>query len=430
MEGQDLNPTPTPVQPEPQPAAPAPTGDFSKSMETALADNSDMPDDPVSGITEKKSNKKLVIIIVAVVIVLVGIISLVLALSNNGDDERKQPVVVDDGGDDGPKELTDTEKAQNKLRESDIERFVGAVKTYEAANSGNSPFGTKFDAKKIGDFVKNYIDDGVDLASVKSGSSLECQEGESCKTIKDPDGKALYGWTVDVAEEGEVNVAINYSNEKVDYIVHVYAHAICGDKEGAYIAGSDDNQVALFYIENGGKIVCGDSVSGVINPGEEKNVNKKNVARRNVLRENDMARVLRAVESYQSDNGGKTPFGNIDDSDNAVIETNYTSFVKKYIDSDVLVSTNTGTSCNMDEGCPHFRDPDGTLYNIKAYAPIEAEGAFQKVRKMNYTIHVVVKSSCESRNSTEIKEAAKSDKISVIYRLDGNDTFYCIDNSK
>jgi hypothetical protein len=438
MEGQGFNPIPNPgqpvpqpqPQPQPQPAPMAPAGGYAQSMDTALADNSDMPDDPVSGVTEPKKKKGLIIgIIVAVVIVVVAIV-LVVVLSNSGDDgKRNTPIVVDDD-DDKPKELTNTEKAQNKLRESDIERFVEAVKTYESANGGVSPFGTKFDGEKIGEFVKKYIDDKIDVSSVKSGVSLKCQSGESCKTIKDPDGKALYGWTVDLAEEAQDNAKIAYSNEKVDYIVHVYAHAICGDKEGTYISGSDDNQVALFYIEQGGKIVCGDSVSGLSNPGTETNVNKKSITRRNVLRENDMSRFLKAVAAYQVDNANKTPFGEIADNGDETIETNYSTFVRKYIDSDVLVSTNTGTSCSTDEGCPRFRDPDGTLYNIKTYKPYDYETVFQKVRGMNHTIYVFVKASCSERYTTTVKTAKKSNEIAVIYRLDGGNKFYCIDNSK
>lgn len=430
MEGQGFNPAPTPAQPEPQPAA-APFGNVAQPNPAEPQAGEVAPAEvPAGDASAKKPKKALIIGIIVAVVVLIGIVVAVVALSNPGDSGKKEPVVVDDGGDDKPKELTKKEKAQNKLRESDIERFLGAVNTYEAANGGVSPFGTEFDAKKIGEFVKNFIDDGIDLASVKSGEPLKCTEGNECKTIEDPDGKSLYGWTVDLAPEAVTDVKIPYSNEKVDYIVHVYAHAICGTKEGTLISGSNDNQVAMFYVEQGGKIVCGDSVSGLSNPGDETNATARSITRRNVLRENDMARMLKSIAEYQADNGGKTPFGEIVEASSNDLATNYTAFVKRYVDSDVLVSTNTGTSCSNDDSCPKFRDPDGTLYNIKVYKPYDMESVINKVRTMNYTIHIVVKGACTAPYSTVVKEAKESTNIAILYRLDGGNKFYCIDNSK
>jgi hypothetical protein len=420
MEGQGNNLTPNPI-PNQEPVQTVPTGDTGTMAETPA---NTLP------VSEKPKKSKVILAAVICGVVILGlVISFIIAFMSGGDDGGKKDQTVVDNGDDGPKELSKTAKAQNKLRESDIERFLDATKEYAKDNGGASPFGTKFNAEKIGEFVKKYLEENVDTASIKSGASMKCKDGEACKTIKDPDNKAFYGWTVDLAVEAQTNAKISYSNEKVDHIVHVYAHAICGDKEGTYISGSDDNQVAMYYIEEGGKIVCGDNISGLSNPGDEQNVNKENVARRNVLRENFMASFLKHVEDYQTNNNGKTPFGEMSDDWGANnLETNYSGFVKKYIDSDVLVATSTATSCGTDEGCPRFRDPDGSLYNIKVFGPYDSEKAFARVNGLNYVIYVFVKSECTARYSIEVKPAENDMKLAVIYRLDGGNKFYCIDN--
>ena len=89
-------------------------------------------------------------------------------------------------------------------------------------------------------------------------------------------------------------------------------------------------------------------------------------SQRNTQREDDISRFLTAANDYQTNNNGKTPFGN---GGNANVNAN---FVKRYIDSTCTsYDSNNGYTCG--DGSNEFRDPDGNQYNMKWVSEITGQ---------------------------------------------------------
>ena len=76
-------------------------------------------------------------------------------------------------------------------------------------------------------------------------------------------------------------------------------------------------------------------------------------SQRNTQREDDLARVLTAANSYQTNNNGKTPWSN---------NTTDKNFVKRYIDNTCTPTSSSKYTCS--ESSNQFRDPDGTIYGM------------------------------------------------------------------
>ena len=80
---------------------------------------------------------------------------------------------------------------------------------------------------------------------------------------------------------------------------------------------------------------------------------------RNTQREDDMARVISAINDYQTNNNGKTPFNNLSAGS---LET----FVKRYIDKTCENNGTTATNTTNFKSCGgQFLDPDGQPYQIE-----------------------------------------------------------------
>ncbi len=85
-------------------------------------------------------------------------------------------------------------------------------------------------------------------------------------------------------------------------------------------------------------------------------------SQRNTQREDDLARVLTAVNDFQTNNNGKTPFNGLD----------MVAFVKRYLDKDCSKDSTDNYSVTAAAGAKtefstcgkQFSDPDGTAYNI------------------------------------------------------------------
>jgi prepilin-type N-terminal cleavage/methylation domain-containing protein len=141
---------------------------------------------------------------------------------------------------------------RNTQREDDIARFLTAVNDYQTNNSGKTPFGTSSAlASDYSQFVKRYIDEKVTLA--KSGQATTCDG--TCPQFTDPDG-TMYQFKAIKRDEVANTVA---KKTAVDHIVYVAVNAGCGDTEGTAVAGTGDRQIAMYYVEEGGAIVCNDN---------------------------------------------------------------------------------------------------------------------------------------------------------------------------
>lgn len=82
-------------------------------------------------------------------------------------------------------------------------------------------------------------------------------------------------------------------------------------------------------------------------------------SQRNTQREDDMARILTAVNDYQTNNNGKTPFNNLSGG-------SLDTFIKRYIDQSCTVPNNAVSGQSAVTNCgSEFTDPDGQTYQIK-----------------------------------------------------------------
>ncbi len=148
---------------------------------------------------------------------------------------------------------------RNTQREDDVARFLTAVNDYQTNNSGKTPFedGTSTTEATLTRFVKRYIDEKV--TKVEPAKVASCTNG--CAQFTDPDGTP-YGFKVDKviastdAATGNTDIL---NSTTVDHLVHVYVNAGCGATEGTWDKGTGNRQIAMYYIEEGGAIVCNDN---------------------------------------------------------------------------------------------------------------------------------------------------------------------------
>ena len=83
---------------------------------------------------------------------------------------------------------------------------------------------------------------------------------------------------------------------------------------------------------------------------------------RNTQREDDLARVLTAVNDFQTNNNGKTPF-NIG-TPNSNTGGKLGTFVIRYLDGECTSTTDSGTSGKFSAGGQQFSDPQGEPYSL------------------------------------------------------------------
>lgn len=148
--------------------------------------------------------------------------------------------------------------------------------------------------------------------------------------------------------------------------------------------------------------------------GSGSGINSLQRAQRNVQREDDLARVLTAVNNFQTNNNGKLPF-----SDGAV----QSSFVSRYIDKKCSTSDGlTYTGCGED-----FTDPDGTIYGFAK--PIELtqakKNALPNVDKLDHKFHPYTYAICGDEN--EVLLGVGKRDVAVLMILEGGAVF-CNDN--
>lgn len=151
-------------------------------------------------------------------------------------------------------------------------------------------------------------------------------------------------------------------------------------------------------------------------------------SQRNSRRRQDMARILSALNDYQSNNNGKMP-----DS------SKFDAFIQKYVtagakDSAGKLQTNLSTVCVGDQFC----DPDGTPYRLEGGSKLMIKGVGAKVgEKTSYkgsaTVsddsHIIfywTNSKC-SDEEDKLYMTAGATEVSISYKLEGG-AVYCGDN--
>lgn len=158
-------------------------------------------------------------------------------------------------------------------------------------------------------------------------------------------------------------------------------------------------------------------------PEKDKNYQRD---QRNIQREDDLARMITAVNDYQTNNNGRTPFGT-----GVYDKTTITRFVTRYIDMDIDqngVSEGKSFVCSK-SSCPQFTDPDGTVYGFT----VDLAKSGKTNEKISYSgdtvdhiFHVYVNASCGSSDGTYTTGTGNR-QIAIFYFEEGGD-IACNDN--
>ena len=142
-------------------------------------------------------------------------------------------------------------------------------------------------------------------------------------------------------------------------------------------------------------------------------------SQRNTQRADDMSRILTAVNSYQSNNNGKTPFTKGNNNNYTVAPT----FVVRYIDETCkLKQDGSGyTDCG-----DQFTDPDGTIYNIAVSGMGGSYTLGSAGRNaIDHIFHVAVNAGCGDEGTT--KAGTGERQIAILYQMEGG-AVACNDN--
>ncbi len=151
-------------------------------------------------------------------------------------------------------------------------------------------------------------------------------------------------------------------------------------------------------------------------------------SQRNTQRGDDLSRVLTAINSYQSNNNGKVPFGT-GTGYTAGVDTN---FVPRYIDdkcdTPAAKTVGTGTGAQSALGYSNcvdqFTDPDGTIYMIKHEAKATAAGN-SAGSTMDHIFHVYTNATCGDEGKYVLGSGDR--QVAVFYFLEGG-AVSCNDN--
>ena len=141
-------------------------------------------------------------------------------------------------------------------------------------------------------------------------------------------------------------------------------------------------------------------------------------SQRNTQREDDIARVLTAVNSFQTNNSGKVPF-TFTDSTGSVDK----NFVKRYVDD----QCETSDGVNYTKCGDQFTDPDGTIYILQAKEKLTAnKDNLGLPTTVNHVIYAYVNASCGDPEGT-LKVSTGDRQVALVYVEEGG-AIYCNDN--
>ena len=131
-------------------------------------------------------------------------------------------------------------------------------------------------------------------------------------------------------------------------------------------------------------------------------------SQRNTQREQDIARFLTAINNYQTNNSGKTPWkGTTGDQDQ-------NNLIKRYICAD-----GSSTSCEA------FNDPDGTTYKFVNKGVVTSTQTIS-VTALDHNVYVYQQATCGD-TETQVKKGSGTREIALVYVLEGG-SIACNDN--
>ena len=147
-------------------------------------------------------------------------------------------------------------------------------------------------------------------------------------------------------------------------------------------------------------------------------------SQRNTQREDDLARVLTAVNDFQTNNNGKTPFNGLD----------MAAFVIRYLDKDCKTeqatvapvlsnqdnATTAFTSCGQ-----QFTDPDGTAYNIVYKGKVASDNTSTGLTSFDHKFYAYTNASCGDEG---IVNTGNGDREVAIFFVEEGGAIACNDN--
>lgn len=143
-------------------------------------------------------------------------------------------------------------------------------------------------------------------------------------------------------------------------------------------------------------------------------------SQRNTQREDDLSRVLTAVNDYQTNNSGKTPFeeGGVN-----------AKFIERYVDPDgTKWDAAKGTGKEVTECGDQFKDPDGECYQIVVRGAGKAgdEGKETGLTNFDHTFYVYTNAGCGDLEGTYDVGTGKR-QVAIFFVTEGG-AVACNDN--
>lgn len=147
-------------------------------------------------------------------------------------------------------------------------------------------------------------------------------------------------------------------------------------------------------------------------------------SQRNTQREDDLARVLTAVNDFQTNNNGKTPFNGLD----------MAAFVTRYLDKEckkggnshpAVLADTAGNKTEFDACGQQFTDPDGTAYNIQYQGKVTADNTSVGLTTFDHKFYAYTNASCGDEG---IVNKGSGDREVAIFFVEEGGAIACNDN--
>ena len=154
---------------------------------------------------------------------------------------------------------------RNTRRRSDMARILSAITEYQAAighvpRSHQENNGVKKDQKELATLVNKYIT-GDSTYAKADGSDIESlTDCKNSDQFCDPDGTS-YTFNLRHIFTYDTMGTASHIDEYItkQHNIYYYLHAKCGGEQYGITEGSGNNEVAIFYLLEGGAVYCGDN---------------------------------------------------------------------------------------------------------------------------------------------------------------------------
>ena len=188
--------------------------------------------------------------------------------------------------------------------------------------------------------------------------------------------------------------------------------------ESLVIVGLAITLVLMLVLRNGDN---GNNGGNTTDGGHGEELVDYSVQKRNNQRKDDLARIMTAVNDYQTNNSGKTPW------DSGELNA---KFVERYIDAKCVRSSEKGGKSIYSKCGAQFTDPDGSNYSFDYAGEIKQAGnsiEFDSVLGEWPNNHAILVSTYAKCGDGAFAFSPSHLDIAMAYRLEDN-SYTCIDN--